>query len=299
VNKKRIGILGAKSLVGKFLIPLLVRDGRQVKAFSREAVAQKEEGIEWQQLDESFFSANTSADTIGIIELWICVAPIWVLPDYFRLLRGLGARRVVALSSTSRFTKDDSSDHGERVTAQNLAEGELRLQAWASANDVEWVILRPTMIYGRGSDKNICEIARFICRFGFFPLFGSAKGLRQPVHAIDIAGACYAALERPEAANKAYFLAGGETLSYNDMVCRIFAALGLRPRLLHLPLWIFTVAMTLLRLLPDYRHWTKEMAARMNRDLVFDNADAKRHLNFSPRKFELIAEDLPVCSLRH
>jgi len=299
VNKKRIGIFGANSLVGECLIPLLVQDGRQVTAFSREAVAHNAQGVKWQQLDENVLSAGASADMIGIIAFWICVAPIWVLPDYFRLLRELGARRVVALSSTSRFTKDNSSDHGERVTAQNLAEGELRLQAWASDNGVEWVILRPTLIYGRGCDKNVCEIVRFIRRFGFFPLFGGANGLRQPVHAADIAGTCYAALERPEAANKTYYLAGGETLSYHDMVCRIFAVLELRPRLLHLPLWVFTLAVTLLRLLPGYRYWTEEMAARMNRDLVFDSSAAKRDLNFSPQKFQLAAEDLPVCTVRH
>jgi hypothetical protein len=38
------------------------------------------------------------------------------------------------------------------------------------------------------------------------------------------------------------------------------------------------------------------MAVRMNRDLVFDNADAKKDLNFRPRKFQLTAEDLPVRS---
>ncbi len=59
---------------------------------------------------------------------------------------------------------------------------------------VEWVILRPTLIYGHGRDKNITEIARFIRRFGFFPLLGKANGLRQPIHVEDVAEACFAAL---------------------------------------------------------------------------------------------------------
>jgi nucleoside-diphosphate-sugar epimerase len=278
-------------------MPLLAQNGRQVTAFSRDAVAHNEKNIDWQKLDRNILPVDTSVNRMERINLWICLAPIWVLPDYFNLLKKSGAQRVVALSSTSRFTKTNSSNIGEQVTAQNLAEGELRLQTWASANGVEWVVLRSTMIYGRGRDKNICEIARFIRRFGFFPLFGKANGLRQPVHCADIASACYAALDSTEAANKAYNLAGDETLSYRDMVCRIFTALGLRPRLLNFPLWIFILAVTFLRLLPGCRHWTKEMAVRMNRDLVFDNADAKRDLNFRPRNFQLTAEDLPGHSI--
>lgn len=42
-----------------------------------------------------------------------------------------GTQRVVALSSTSRFTTDDSSDPEEQAVARRLAEAEARVQAWA------------------------------------------------------------------------------------------------------------------------------------------------------------------------
>jgi nucleoside-diphosphate-sugar epimerase len=157
---------------------------------------------------------------------------------------------------------------------------------------VEWVILRPTLIYGRGRDKNVCEIARFIRRFGFFPLFGPAQGLRQPVHAEDLAAACLAAADAPAAANRAYNLSGGETLRYRDMVGRIFVALNRRPRLLPVPLGAFRTMLAAMRLLPRYRHWSAAMAERMNRDLVFDHAEAVRDLRFAPRPFHPSAADI-------
>ncbi len=212
------------------------------------------------------------------------------------MLQAHGARRVVVLSSTSRFTKDDSSDPEEQAVAHRLIDAELRVQAWAESLGVDCVILRPTLIYGRGRDKNISEIARFIRRFGFFPLFGKAHGLRQPIHAADVAGACLAALRAPCAVNRAYNISGGETLTYRDMVTRVFSSLGRRPRLLTVPLWGFRVAMVMLRRLPRYRQWSAAMAERMNRDLVFDHAEAARDLGFKPRAFELAAGDLPPCS---
>jgi nucleoside-diphosphate-sugar epimerase len=178
-----------------------------------------------------------------------------VLPDYFALIETSGARRVVVLSSTSRFTKVGSGDTAEQATAAKLIDGETRLHAWAESRGIEWVILRPTLIYGIGRDKNISEIARFIRRFGFFPVLGEAKGLRQPIHAEDVATACVSALQATDAANRAYNISGGQTLSYREMVIRVFDALGRRPRLLTVPLWAFRLAVTMLRRLPRYRQW--------------------------------------------
>ena len=268
----------------------------QVTAYSRRADGQAGDGVMWRRLPlpelrpsptQRFLMSGKS------IPDWICVAPIWVLPDYFDLLEAHGARRVVVLSSTSRFTKDDSSDPEEQAVALRLAEAEAHVQAWAENRGVEWVILRPTLIYGLGRDKNIAEIARFIRRFGFFPVLGKAEGLRQPIHAGDVAGACVAALQAPAAANHAYNISGGEALAYRDMVARVFAALGRPPRLLPVPLPAFRVAVALLRCLPRYRHWSAAMAKRMNRDLVFDHAEAAQDLDFRPRAFVLATGDLP------
>lgn len=297
MDERRVGILGASSLVGECLLSRLQQDGWRVIAFSRRAVGQNDRhGVEWRPIPPGprggFISPQSSPLVEEDIGDWICVAPIWVLPDYFDLLKASDARRVVALSSTSRFTKEDSSDRDEQAIARRLAASEARLQAWAEEHGVESVILRPTLIYGRRRDKNIAEMARFIRRFRFFPLFGRAAGLRQPVHAEDVAKACVAALEAPHVAGHAYNLSGGETLTYREMAARVFAAMGRRPLLLSVPLWMFGFAVRCLRLLPRYRHWSPAMAERMNRDLVFDHAKAARDLGFSPRPFVLRAEDV-------
>ena len=308
MSEKRIGLLGATSLVGECLIPLLGVGGWQVVAFSRRGVELGGAGVLWCRLDASLGlhpptpTLSLYARSLGTkgergldggISHWVCLAPIWVLPEHFKMLEDCGARRVVVLSSTSRFTKTDSSDLGENEIAAKLAEGEERLRLWAERIGIEWVILRPTLIYGRGKDKNIAEIARFICRFGFFPLLGQAVGLRQPVHAEDVAVACVAALISPAAVNHAYNLSGGETLSYREMVDRVCLSLSRRARLLTVPLGIFRFALVCLRLLPRYRHWSAAMAERMNQDLVFDHKEASRDLNFAPRPFRLAAKDMP------
>lgn len=295
-DARRVSVLGATSLVGACLLPLLTQAGWQVTAYSRRAARPAGERVSWRQIKDAPSPLAPFPMSEGNSPDWICAAPIWVLPEYFALLEAQGARRVVALSSTSRYTKDDSSDPEEQAVARRLAEAEARVQAWAENRGVEWVILRPTLIYGLGRDKNIAEIARFIRRFGFFPLFGKAQGLRQPIHVQDVASACRAALRAPDASNHAYNLSGGEALTYQSMVTRVFEALGSRPRLVVVPLWSFRLAVAALRILPRYRHWSAAMAERMNRDLVFEHDDAARDLGFMPRPFGLAAEDLPMTN---
>lgn len=291
MNEENIGLLGATSLTGKCLLQKLIHDHRHITAFSRYPVAQNHPQIAWRQLS-AIASAKTEAEN-NKIPAWLCVAPIWILPEYFDLLLVYGVRRITVLSSTSRFTKNTSLDRSERKIAAQLIKGEELVQAWATTHKIEWIILRPTLIYGYGQDKNVAEIARFIHRFGFFPVLGAARGLRQPIHAEDVASACFYALNSSNLTACSYNLAGGETLSYREMVQRIFEALKCTPRLLTIPLWFFRTAIGGLRWLPRYRHWTVAMAERMNQDLIFDSSDAKRDLNFSPRSFKLTAKDLP------
>jgi nucleoside-diphosphate-sugar epimerase len=221
-----------------------------------------------------------------------------VLPEHFALLEAHGAQRVAALSSTSRFTKGASSDPHEQAIAQRLEDAEAQVQAWAQCRGIEWTILRPTLIYGLGLDKNVSEIARVIQRFGFFPLLGAAQGLRQPVHVADVASACFKAVQAPSAANQAYNISGAEVLPYRAMVERIFIALRKPVHMLTVPLWFFAFAITMVRWLPRYRHWSSAMAERMNQDLVFDHTDAARDFGFKPRAFEMRAEDCPSVKQR-
>ena len=290
-RKQSVALLGATSLVGECLLPLLMQAGCRVVAFSRQPKASGDEGVEWRVIPSSRPAPPLRWES-GV-QCWISIAPIWVLSNYFRLLETHDAKRVVALSSTSRFIKGDSSDSAEQAIAQRLIEGETRLRVWAEKNDIEWVILRPTLIYGHGQDKNIAEIARFARRFGFFPLLGKANGLRQPIHVEDVAGACFAALNSPEAKCRAYNVSGGETLPYHEMVRRVFVVLHRQPRMVKIPLAAFRFLLTCSRVFPRYRHWSVAMAERMNRDLIFDHSDAVRDLGFSPRPFRLAPKDMP------
>ena len=221
------------------------------------------------------------------------MAPISTLVDHLDFIVRSGGNKIVGLSSTSRFTKLASHDAHDAALARSLADSEALLGEWASLHNATWTVLRPTLIYGDGRDRNICEIARFIRRFGFFPLFGRACGRRQPIHVADVAQAICAAAVSTAARNVAYNISGAETLTYRAMVERIFARCGRRVLAPGVPLPVFQLGVGLVRLIPRYRSWSASMAERMNLDMVFDHSAAAADFGFAPRAFDLADSDLP------
>lgn len=280
----RLGLLGGTSLLGERALPLLAHAGHSTSAFARSLPSVSCPGITWRKADDWHGLA---------LDTFLSFAPLWVLPDYLERLAGTQVKRVVVLSSTSRFAKHASPDARERDVAQRLIRAEEQLEQWAVERQIEWIILRPTLIYGFGRDKNISEIARFIQRFGFFPLIGGGTGLRQPVHGDDVIQACLSAVSTPDLPSGAYNLSGGEVLPYHTMVRRIFQAMGRPERTLPLPAPVLSRAVSIMRCLPRYRHLSSALVARMNEDLVFDHSHASDRLGFAPRAFQLMDEDLP------
>jgi nucleoside-diphosphate-sugar epimerase len=275
-------VTGASSQAGKFLLPLLSKAGYEVIAVSRDpdkTGLSAIPGVKWSRADITKDFAAIPADRPFAL---IHTAPIWVAP---RFAEGVKADRVIAFSSTSALTKAGSASQKERKVAKALRESETALAATCAKTGAPLTIFRPTMIYGAGMDKNVTAIARFVKAVRLFPVIGDGRGLRQPVHAEDLAQACVSALENPESFGKTYNLGGGETLTYREMVERIFRGLGIAPRVIKIPAPLFRTALRIAAVLPRFSHITPEMADRMNEDLRFDYSEAQRDFGYSPRSF--------------
>ena len=282
-HHRTVGVLGATSLVGEPLLPLLTAAGWRTIACTRATClpcGPADGGVSWCHPGD----ARPGGETV--VATWIALCPLWALPNQLAWLESLSIRRLVALSSTSLITKRESPDPEERRVARVLAATEQTLRAWSVARDVEVCLLQPTMIYDGVRDGNVAAIAAFVRRHGWFPVAGPARGRRQPVHAACVAAACVAAIGRDSLA-PAYTLSGGAALPFRELVAAVFAACGLPPRIIHVPRPVWTILLPLARAFGIAEGVSRGMAARMNDDLAFDHADAAHDLGFRPRPFTL------------
>lgn len=286
----RILVTGASCQIGVFLLPRLRDAGHEVLAASRHREGWHE-GIRWVRWD---MKQPWSCWRDSRLRMWIHLAFLPLAVPHLEAALQAGVRRFIGLSSTSIHTKAASRSSREREFVRRLRRSEREVIEMCEAYQAPWTLFRPTMIYGCGMDRNVAFICRCIERFGVFPLAGGGTGLRQPVHARDVAAACQAALEHEPCRNKAYDLGGGETLSYAEMVRRIFLAMGRKPRMPVVPAWGVKAVIRLLRAgLPSrFGFLDPAMVDRMTMDMAFDCQDAKNDFGYDPVGFR----PLDICT---
>lgn len=281
VEQSEILVLGATGLLGRHVVSELIAAGQRVLAVARNPVAQSSPGVRWIKAD---LTRLEDLARIPASKRAISTTAIWMTADIMPQLATRGLVRLVALSSSSAETKADAADERERELAARLRDGEARIHALAP--ELRSTLLRPTMIYGQKGDANVERIASQLMRFPVFPLVGRGRGLRQPVHAQDLAAGAVRALFSITAENKTYTVAGGEVLSVREMVRRVGAANGVRARFIPVPIRPAKHALQTLGRLPTFRNVPTGALERMVKDLVFDNAQATADFGFAPRGFE-------------
>lgn len=285
-------ISGATSSIAHFLVPRLVATGYHVHALSR-GTAPASGKVSWHQIQaDGLHPALPKFEApVALIHL----APLWTASELLSICAVCGVDRVIAFGSTSVFTKKNSSTPQEKVTAERLAQAEIALQKGCEKLGVRWVLLRPTLVYAPGMDKNLSRISALVRRFRLLPLIPPATGLRQPVHAEDLAVACTEILRLGAFNNRAYNVSGGETLTYREMVERLFVAAHVKPRVLWVPQSLARLAITTAQRISLLKDVSVDMLDRINLDLTFDHSAARHDFGFSPRKFSY---DAPAMEAR-
>ncbi len=275
--KPPVVMLGNSGVVARQLLPQLARAGYAGHVVSRSR-PDLPDGFEWVETPAVQDGRFTVPERAVVFGLW----PIWLVADVVDHLEG--AAHIVALSSTSMLSKTASSDPGEQALSGRLAEAEALIADKATKAGMTYTILRPTIIYDAETDRSINEIAGVVRRFGFFAVAGSGRGMRQPIHAGDVAAFMVSAADNARAANRALNITGGDTISYREMVARVAQGLGRPAIIVPVPTLILRLLVKTLRGLGLTRH-SPNFIDRMNQDLAFDGSEAVHLLNVSPRAF--------------
>jgi nucleoside-diphosphate-sugar epimerase/GT2 family glycosyltransferase len=281
LRRHTVLVTGATSQIGLFVVRRLLTLGAAVLAVSREDSVQfAHQNLRWIKGDLTDEALHLQGYAVDYV---IHCAQLWFLPQILPMLAHAGVKRVMGIGSVSRFSRLASKNHHDQKIVRELTKAENDIETFCAQNEMEWTVLRPTLVYGVGADEHISQIAKIIKKHGFFPVYPPAFGRRQPVHADDVALAALQAIVSPNAANKSYNISGAEVMTFHEMLERIFKVLGKPARIVKttaLP-FILTVAGVVMR----KPFINAEVAHRMNDDLVFFHDDAARDFGYNPRMF--------------
>ena len=264
-------VIGASSQIGHCLLPRLAEAGHEVVALSRRHRASGEH-VTWRQ-----GSLPERVPDAAAYDAVISCGPLAGLGGWLARQSSAPAPRLVATSSMSALSKQHSIVPAEVELSQLLRAGEDEVIRQCRRLGIGWTLLRPTLVYGVGLDRSLTPLARRALRWRVFPI-PAARGLRQPVHADDLAQGLLRALAVPQAQGRVFEFGGGERLSAEAMFRRVRASLPRRT----LVLPVGRAAQALARgLLPVARG----PLSRLDQDLVADNGPAMEILGLQPRPF--------------
>ncbi len=130
-----------------------------------------------------------------------------------------GLRRIIQISAVSA---DDAANTAFAITKKQ-ADDYLR------GLDVDWVVLRPSLVYAEGSYGGT-SLMRALAALPFaIPLIGRGDQVFQPVHMDDLTAAVVRLVDTPEVSRVTLDPVGPDRLTLKDILLRLRAWLGIPP----------------------------------------------------------------------
>ena len=126
-----------------------------------------------------------------------------------------------------------------------------KAQEYVVTSGLDWTALRPSVIWGPGD-----EFANTFARLApfspiIYPIVGDGQARFQPVWVEDVVSCIVGALDDPGTIGKEYELGGPEVLTLEEIERRTLAAVGARRTMVHVPLPLMRILVTLMeKLLP-------------------------------------------------
>jgi UDP-N-acetyl-alpha-D-quinovosamine dehydrogenase len=297
---KRVLVTGANGFVGRaacatfenagVMVRAAVRDTRKSPAFSSETVAVGHIGpdTEWTPaldgidvvvhlagrvhvLRETFADPDAEfhrVNTLGTEHLAWAAADAGVERLVFASSVGVLGQATSGLAFT-----EEHEPSPQNLYAVSKWDAERAVHEVAAETGLEYVILRPPLIYGPGVKANFLRLLELVDRRLPLP-FGSIDNRRSLLYVGNVADVILECVSNPRAASETFLLSDGEDVSTPDLVRHISFALGRRPLVLPFPLGLIRGLGQLTGKLA--------MIEPLLDSLVVDSGKVRRTLNWKP-----------------
>lgn len=273
-GERRVLVTGATGFVGRALVAQLLADGRAVTAAVRRHDALLPRDVRQIVVTDIGPATDWSAALEEVDAVVHLAARVHQMNDTatdplaaFRAVNRDGTRvfaEQAAAASVRRFVfvssvkvNGEETAPGRPYTADDApapvdpygiskseAEGDIR--AVAAATGMEFVIVRPPLVYGPGVRANFRSMLSWVARGVPLPLGGITANRRSLVALPNLVSLLTTVLVHPAAAGQAFLVSDGDDLSTAQLLRRSAKAMGRPARLLPVPAGLLTGAAQLL-----------------------------------------------------
>ena len=278
-SKYKIVLTGANGFTGRFVCNELIRRKIQFAVILRPD--KKYNWIIKRNIKIIYSDLNDITTLRESLKGFNCIINISSLAfinvgNLIKLCEELEIKRGVFISTTAIFTNLNAKSKKIRKLAEK----------YIAESDLNWTILRPTMIYGTPNDRNIIKLIRWINNLPLLPIFGNGNSFQQPIYVNDVACAICSVIYNKKTFKKSYNISGLKPLTYNNIVEIISKSLNKKILKIHLPHKLIYFILRFFEFFKFNISIKSEQILRLNEDKVFSYQRAKEDFSFSPLSFE-------------
>ncbi|NNM59926.1 MAG: SDR family oxidoreductase [Legionellales bacterium] len=270
-NAKSILVTGASGFVGRALCAALLREGHQVRAVVRPHITQSVWKSHDKQMAlsaaELVYIENIATNTewsklLEEIDVIVHLAArVHIMHEtsknpleQFRAVNLEGTKQLAVQAakagvkrfiylSTIKVNGEGNVSHAYTETdppqpsdpyAVSKWEAEQALQKVCQDSEMQYVILRPPLIYGQGVKGNFLSLMKLVKMNAPLPL-KQIHNKRSMIYLNNLVSIILCTLDHPKAANQLFLVSDGDDLSIAQLITFIAEAMGKSSKLFSLP----------------------------------------------------------------
>ncbi|MEK6856863.1 MAG: NAD(P)-dependent oxidoreductase [Nanoarchaeota archaeon] len=226
----KILVTGASGFVGRNLLDKL--ENYEVNVLSRKKIPAKDVKVFTGDLFEKEILAEASKVDV-VVHLAGIVKGNVVKVNYqgtMNLVDACVANKIKKFIFVSSYNAILDTKYGKSKKAA---------EEYIKNSGLDYIILRPTVIYGRSNNKDLETLISILRKFSIALIPGNGKMKLQPLLVDDLINVLLKII-KTDKKNKTYFL-GGEVLSLNEIVDKICKVLSKKPVKINIPGFIIRI----------------------------------------------------------
>ncbi len=194
-----------------------------------------------------------------------------------------GAKRFIYLSSVKALGESTEEGHkfsynspynAEDPYGQSKAEAEAALIHYCETVGMEYVIIRPPLVYGKGVKANFASLYKLIGSGFPLPLAGIKSNRRSIVAIENLVDLVLCCISHPNAKNQCFMVSDNVDLSTAELIKLMAQAQGKRGWGVYVPNWCFSLIGKLFG--------KEDVIARLTGSLQVDISHTQSTLSWSP-----------------
>ncbi len=185
-----------------------------------------------------------------------------------------GCNRIIFISSY--LAEKRFADHSAYAKSKLLSE------EYIKKSGLSYVILKPSLVYGKKDSKNVQKLAEMLKSLPVMPVIGDGRYKIQPVHVSDVVDVIVSCIKDKGINNKTYYVAGDEIITFNALIRRIADELKVKRVIVHLPKCVVKVCARLASSVGLRTPLDDDGISIIDKDKFCDTSLTKKDLSFSP-----------------